>query len=375
MNIEQILQEYPLRKVKPLDGMAITADLWAEAHSYHNKTQGLQLLFTHGAGILAGLDVIASDPPDSSVFIYPGVAVDPSGQVIVLPQPVTYDVGHEMEGPLYILLSYNEGRPYRPDKSEDESAPRFANAEFSITAHNTPPSTPYVELARVHRSSRNSVLINGPNPTAPGPDQLDLRFRLQANGPREASIAVCYLGEVADHKCGQGALHLAKAINYEGRYRMTVEDGATIGPGIVTKTLVYLVGQGDFELSGGNMNGLRNYVQRANGTLLIEALDDKATDIFTEFLRNVGFATRPVATGHRLLTNPFVFAAPPAGYETQGNLQCAVSDGVIFTTHKYGLLWQGERSGRSASREEIRAATEWGTNVIAYAEERRRLNL
>jgi len=44
-----------------------------------------------------------------------------------------------------------------------------------------------------------------------------------------------------------------------------------------------------------------------------------------------------------------------------------ISDAVIFSTHDYGCLWQGERRGGSASREEIRSAMEWGSNVVAYA--------
>jgi hypothetical protein len=72
------------------------------------------------------------------------------------------------------------------------------------------------------------------------------------------------------------------------------------------------------------------------------------------------------------LNRPYLFAAPPAGFETQGSPKLMMSDGVIFSTHLYGLLWQGERRGRLASREEIRSAIEWGANIMTYAVERRR---
>jgi hypothetical protein len=48
-----------------------------------------------------------------------------------------------------------------------------------------------------------------------------------------------------------------------------------------------------------------------------------------------------------------------------------VGEGVILSACDYGCLWQGERRGQAASREEIRAAHEWGSNIIAYAAARR----
>jgi hypothetical protein len=49
----------------------------------------------------------------------------------------------------------------------------------------------------------------------------------------------------------------------------------------------------------------------------------------------------------------------------------AVGEAAIFSTYDYGCLWQGEQRGGSASREAIRAALEWGSNVVAYAVSRR----
>ena len=63
MKIEELLQKYPTRRIKPVNGMAVTAEVWEEAHEYHRQSQGLQTVFSRGAGILAGLEVIAGDPP------------------------------------------------------------------------------------------------------------------------------------------------------------------------------------------------------------------------------------------------------------------------------------------------------------------------
>ncbi len=367
VDIEKLLQEYPLKRLKPEDGMAITAEVWEEAHNYHRLCHGFHALFTHGPGILTGLEVIANDPPDTALYILPGIAVDSAGQTIVLTQPVAYDIGHDMDGLLHIILSYGESRPKGGNGKQQEGAPRYVQGEFSISAQSDLPDTPAVELARLVRSSRDSVLLDAQNPLQPAADEIDLRFRREVGAPKAVSLAVSYLGEVGEKKHGLGASYLAQALNHSGQYRLAVEDDVPIGPSIVTNTLVYLVGQGAFELAAGAMNGLRNYVHRGNGTLLIESLDEEAEQSFMNFLRSKDMKPEPLPAGHRLLIQPNLFTAPPAGFETKGDPKVLVNDGVIFSTYNYGLLWQGERRGRLATREEIRSATEWGGNIVTYA--------
>ena len=53
MNIEELLQQYPLKRIKPVDGMAVTAEVWEETQEYHRRSQGFLSLFSHGPGILA----------------------------------------------------------------------------------------------------------------------------------------------------------------------------------------------------------------------------------------------------------------------------------------------------------------------------------
>ncbi len=373
MKIEELLQKYPTKRIKPVDGMAVTAEVWEEAHEYHRQSQGIYALFSHGPGIITGLNVIASDPPDTSVYILPGIAVDPAGQTIVLPQPVAYDIGHEMEGLLYLLLSYGESRPKADGgRKKEEGSPLYIHAEFSISARTALPDTPWVELARVRRSSREAPFLNAKNPAQPDSNEIDLRFRREVGAPQEVNIAVSYLGQVTDKKQGLGANYLAQALNRLGQYQVSVEDDVPIGPGIVTNTLVYLVGQGSFELAAGVMNGLRNYVQRGKGTLFIESMDSAAETAFLNFLNTANMQPEALPSRHRLLTQPYLFAAPPSGFENQGTAKVLVNEGVIFSTYNYGLLWQGERRDGLPARADIRSAIEWGGNIIAYAVDRRR---
>lgn len=372
MNIEELLQQYPLKRIQPEDGLAVTHEVWDQAHEYHRKSHNLHALFAHGPGIISGLEVIASDPPDTSVYILPGMAIDPAGQIILLPQPVSYDIGHEMAGQLYLLLSYSESRSQSSNGKDEAGAPLYINSEFNITAQTVLPNNPWVELARVHRSDREAYFIDAQNPAQPQPNEIDLRFRREIGAAPQVDIAVLYLGQVADNKHGLGMSYLTQALNHSGKYHASIADGVPLGPNIVTNTLVYLVGQGEFELDQGQVNGLRNYVQRGKGTLLLEAIDAEAGSSFRNFLKAANMQFDDLEFGHRLLTWPNLFAAPPPGFETQGNPNVAASEGVIFSTHNYGLLWQGERKGRLATREEIRSAMEWGENIVIYALERHR---
>lgn len=370
MNSEQALKQFPARRIKPFDGMTITAAVWNEAHEYHRRSSELHALFSHGAGILAGLEVIASDPPDTNVYILPGIAIDQLGQIIILPQSVAYDVGREMEGVFHLVINYGESSSRNGYGGELEGAPAYVQSEFSISAQNVLPDAPGVELARIRRSSRDSILVNATDPVFPKPDEIDLRFRHEVGAPPEVKVAVSYLGSVADPRHGRGAAYLAQTLNHLGHFRVTVEDNVAVGPEIVNNTLIYLVGEGDFELSDSAMTGLHNYVHRAKGTLLIESVDQKAEASFMKILAAKNIKPEPVKAEDQLLTRPYYFAAPPAGYQVEGNPGVAVAEGVIFSTNNYGLLWQGQRQGRPASREEIRAAVEWGENITTYAARR-----
>ncbi len=371
MSTEDLLKIFPDKWIKPADGLAVTAEVWEEAHDHHRQGQRFHSILYHGSGVITGLEVMASDPPDTSVYILRGVAVDPAGQTIVLPQPVAYDVGDELEGQLYLLLSYGESRP-RAAKRGQQDGLQYIHAEFSIVARSTLPATPYVELARFFRSGRTGAFLDAKDPVQPGPDEIDLRFRREVGAPREVSMAVSYLGTVGEKKQGRGALYLARALNRMGPHRLSVSDDVELGPGVETNTLIYLVGAGDFKLSSNLINGLANYVSKGRGTLFIESNDSKAEAAFLDLLGKMGMQPGLLPPGHRLLMEPYLFAAPPPGFESPDAGRVLVNDGIIFSTSNYGLLWQGEMWDGTPSREQLRSGFEWGANIIAYARVRHR---
>jgi len=400
---ERTWQEYPTKWIEPIDGLAVTAAVWKDAHDYHRQQQRFHALFSHGPGIVAGLNVVASDPPDSTLYILPGMAVDPHGEAIVVAQPVAYDVG-AAHGLQYLLLSYEQSRPRASGgHGPEEPEPLYVHAEFGIEVRSTLPDTPCVELARFRRQSHKSPLLNAHDVEHPGPNEIDLRFRRSqdpssagAMQTTAASIAVTHAGEAKGKKShgnqdselrhGRGASYLARALRHH-RVNARVDVGVPLAPGLESYTLVYLVGCGAFQLSPDEMNALYSYLQ-GGGTLLFESCrrdaqgDNLPADAsFSDLLASFGISCQEPLPGGNLLLEPYLFAAPPPGFETEGTPRVLVgtaagtgpqgeaqrSGQVIWSMCDYGCLWQGERRGRAASREEIRTAIEWGANLIAYA--------
>jgi hypothetical protein len=389
--MNDLLHEFPTRRIKPADGMAVTAQVWEEAHDYHRHWQRAHELYAHGPCIVTGLDVIASDPADSSLYILPGIAVDPRGQTIVVAEPVAYDIG-QAQGQIYLLLTYEESLPTAAvrtgseqgrtnrvaDAAHPEDGPLYIYAQFSIEATPTLPDGPYVELARLRRQSRESALLDARRPVHPGPNEIDLRFRQEA-GPtcqEIISVAVSYTGGPTDDRHGRGADALARALRYAGR-RAWVDDRILLGPGLESYTLLYLVGQDSFQLDRDEMNALYAFLQ-GGGTLFVEACrrnqagDPPAVLSFLDLLASMGIQLQEVPPEHDLLSTPHLFATPTPGFETEEPPRLLAGEGVILNYSDYGCLWQGERRDRPATREEIRAAIEWGENLVAYALKRRK---
>lgn len=370
----EILGLFPERRIKAFDGMAVTADVWDSAHEYHRNLLELHTRFAHGPGILYGLDVVAGEPPGSSVYVRPGIAIDPMGRTIVLKKPEGYDLRH-MQGIIYLILSHAESPP-RAEPGREDDAPRFVHSSYAIEAVQVLPQTPYIELARVRRSQ--GAVANAANADLPGLNEIDLRRRVQVNqaDPAPAVLAVVNLdGRALNHAVGAG--YLARQINQTGMRRVVVESEAQLTPAIFPATLIYLVAQEPFRLPQEQLGTLYEFY-RQGGTIFYESCrnglngEPAADASFGELMQAMGLSLQPLHEAHPLLREPWLFAMPPEGYETQGSGRLLVADGVVFSSYDYGCIWRGQRRGRPAARSEIRSAMEFGENLVALAQRRRR---
>ena len=206
-------------QVKPFDGMSITAEIWDQAHEEHRQMLRAHNLVSHGGGILTGLEVVANDPADQYVFISAGVAVDPAGNVIVVPEPVAYDFESTAPGPLYLLLGLGE----REVGGVGNEA-RYSQAEFVIAARTSLPKRPSVELARVTLSAAGSAIHNAGDALHPAADALDLRYRSQVGPARVENVNVLVTGlETDEAEVLQGWDQLGKFSHMVSKYHIIVD--------------------------------------------------------------------------------------------------------------------------------------------------------
>jgi hypothetical protein len=355
------LSIYPKTRIKPYDGMSVSAAVWAQAHDEHRQASQAHDLLFHGSGIITGLEVFANDPPDHVVFISPGAAVDSAGDVIILPEPVAYDFGDTAEGTLYLLFGHGEREVGGLD-----SDVKYIQSEFVIAARPSMPKRPTVELARVTLSKSIRDVHNAANPARPEPGQLDLRFR-NIVGPRPQQnlrVGLCNLNKAsADIEKGWDALSGESARS--SPYHLAVDKGLVLSPELLSYDLVYLYGNAAFKVDVLQIDELRAYLD-AGHALLIEALHSDAHESFQTLFAGLGLAPKPLAGDDPLLADPFLFAAPPPGYH--GNEVFRLGK-ALYSTAGYGIAWGGKLEGgskstASASRADIRSAHEWGINLI-----------
>lgn len=367
MSLENLFHLFPQKKIRPYDGMSVTADVWEKAHETH--TLGLQShnLFFHGAGILTGLEVVSSDPPDRLVYILPGVAVDALGRVIVLPQAVAYDMGNDSEGQLYFLLSYRETMPSAGEGVGSE--PAYTQSQFVLTARPSLPQEPVVELARITRSDRNASVKDAVDTLRPQADEIDLRYRrtLALSSSLLIPAAVIASGSGKNRNAAEGLANLAQAVRPAGRFQLVVEDQLPLNQNVVNYAALFLFIDGDVKLSASQIKGLKSYLEKG-GTLVIECANEKSRTSAMELAGKLEIGLTNVEKGHALLCQPNLFAVPPAGYQPSGEL--LAGDGVLVSTFNYPRVWAGEAANGLPDRAQIRAAMEWGENLLQWIADR-----
>ncbi|MBN1261989.1 MAG: DUF4159 domain-containing protein [Anaerolineae bacterium] len=367
---KNLIDRIPVKRLHPRDGTAITAAVWEEAHTYHRGRQQLHDALGHGPGILTGLNVIASDPPDSTVYVLPGVAIAPNGDLIVVKRPVTFDFG-AAEGTLSLWLTYTESPP-STESDPDSGERQYIYAQFGLEAQISDQDVDGVGLARIRRQSMQAPITDASNAARPKANEIDLRFRRSAGIPVQphpllAAVIRTEGGEPADH----GAETLAQTLRFTGRTPLWIDHDVTLSSPLDGYDLVYLIAQTTVAPGKETLNALYTYLQ-GGGSLFIESCHTAGSDpaaseaSLLDMLTSLGVQLHPIEAGHPLLTTPHCFAAPPEG-ATRSEVRILVGEGVIFSTGDYGCLWAGKGHGFTPTREAIRAAHEWGENLIHFA--------
>lgn len=355
------LHLYPQKKIQPFDGMSITAEVWAEAHAYHTRALNAHQHLLHGCGIVTGLEVVASDPANSIVFILPGAAVDTAGQVIVLPEAVAYDLGQKMQGKLRLLMLHREIKTPSAENSES-NAPAYLQDEFVIVAREEVPDLPYVELARLERGDPHQPIRDAADFHAPRVNEIDLRFRQAAcPAPVEQVLAgVCYLGQPAQNGYAQGVQHLADQVAGQTRFHLIVEDAVSLDAGMQRYGLIVLAAGASGKLNKEQADALRAYL--ANGGRLLVETGAVTQEEISALLKPAGIVLEKLPAAHEVFQKPNLFYLPPI---EQSELW-SWGGVVLCASGGYGSVWSGQAPREQLSRGALRDALEWGANLVNY---------
>jgi len=380
MLTRDVLSVFPKKRIRAMDGMAVTAEVWEEAHDYHRQLTRLHSVLQHGVGIITGLEVIASEPPDNSIYLMPGLAVDSIGQPVVVPEPRAYDLGNA-EGRLYLIVSYNESRPQSTGSRVQEDAPLYVQYQYSLEAVSALPPTPHVELARIWRREPKAPITVAKDPNHPRTNEIDLRYRrtVGQQEPLLATVGVISMRGTDGARHGEGMANVAASVRLSSIGQVIVDRGVPLAGDLSNYDLIYLVGRDQVQLTNEEMTALYGYWQ-AGGIIFYEGCrqnltvgDPPADNTFIGLVNAFGLTLSPIDSSHGLFAAPYLFAQPPFGFETQGTPQLRGADGIVMSNFDYGCLWRGERRGRPAQRSEIRDAQEFGANLVFWAAAQRKV--
>jgi hypothetical protein len=169
------------RRVNPYPGLMVDVDVWRDAHDYHRAQLHLHHLALHGWGIIQGLDISLVEGTDNTLRIEPGLAIDPGGNFISVPQGQTYQITARERQVVYLVLQQREllSQPAPPTAANRASPMTRVVEAYRIQERDRLPEEPYIELARVDFYPDRGVVRAAQDAESPGPNELDLRARVR----------------------------------------------------------------------------------------------------------------------------------------------------------------------------------------------------
>jgi len=375
MPIEDFIR-YQRKRINPFKGLVIDVPIWADAHNYHRDQQRLHAMSMHQHGIVTGLEVVAWNPPDNSVVIYPGIAVDHEGNTIVVSEPQRFYIKTDKVGTAYIAIEFREiPQEVTPSSDGEKAEPRYILEAFLIAEQRKLPAGPTIELARVAIEDKKAVIMDARDPLDPGPNEIDTRYR-SLSGPwqrGQIALALVDLPGCTSHQ--EGILNLAHAINRSTNYRADFLEPIGLDEEIRDCNLLCMCGSREFTLSKDQEKVLSNFLDRG-GLLLGETCHEGGVDAkvfsqcFASLANTLGRKLQTVDRSHLLLRQHHLFASVPVGLN--GPALLVEDEGMLFSDGDFGCIWAGGSAEKPMPRDVIRDALELGTNIAIYAHQRMR---
>jgi hypothetical protein len=385
------LSKSQLKRVNPFPGLIIDAEIWRDAHEYHRSQQKLHIQAFHQSGIVQGLEVKASSPPDLSVTIEPGMGADSEGNMIIVSEPQLYHLQTRKRGVVYLIIQFRE-IPVGPLQPLDGGQPTRIMEAYRIQECDKFPSEPFLELARIDfdptiRAVKDAISSDGFNK-----NEVVLSYRIDAKQPgiekpgstqieaagdyrNRVKLAHMVLGEAERELHTAGLKNLVREIKYRYNFVAELEENIPLTIDINRFDVLYLTGNGRFELTQEKQGILGNFL-KTGGTIFAEGCSAGDGEEGIKAGREFGLAVNRLAgqlkyrlgtiqRQHPLLSAIHVFPEAPRGAQSATLLE---GDPLFYSGNDYGCAWQGGYPSVALPREAIRGAFEMGANILAYAQ-------
>lgn len=381
MPIEDLIAQR-ITGVEPFNELPIDADVWREAHGQHHSHRVLHAAGAHRPGIVYGLEVFPGKK-DRTIVVAPGVAIDSEGRTVLLSEPASFVL--EEKGQTYITLAYEANVDSRSAVTVGGGKKYYRLVEGrQVVATKELPKTPYLELARIDRSSKDKAIKEAENAFDPAEDELNLLYR-QFAFPHcfaDGAVGEVVLLPVADPSAWKpnraGLYNLIREANgmgfhlsFSGLFNLRAAGAAAEEP-----MLLYVACEGEFQpLNKDQIDGLKRFLD-GGGTLFAEASKGSEGFVksFADVAKGVGANLKPLHKMSPILRSHALFSTPPSGAADKGQVTADLDAGVILSTGDLGGAWQGEvpKADDEGSRDRIRRAIEFGLNVVSFANARKR---
>ena len=347
-------------RVHPFTGLVVDVDTWATAHEYHRRQQQLHLVTLHGSGVAHGLEVLPTDPPSDTVVIEPGIAVDDSGNMIVVPARQRVGLGGESDL-AYIVVDYVESLPPASANGSNESRGRVVE-DFRIRTQATLPESPALELARINlRPGEGSVVVSPANPWTPAVNEIDCRFRFHSSphGLREISVGLMICGDESQLAPGHmlGFQFFLRELTHCGlRPYLVASDSGRVP----ASDIIYVTGSGEVAVPDDAVKEIRDRLKQGSW-LFADACGTGVEMVQSLMPIAKGQAKESQKTEDQVLGAHFVFGAAPPGASSTKELLWGPN--CLISPRDYGCAWSGRRGDQALQRDQIRSALEFAVNV------------
>lgn len=393
-----------LSRLHIYDGLMMNAKRWQLAHDYHHQRQNIHYQAINQPGIVSGLGVKKLESPPNGVpeqycdqrwiEVQPGLAIDIAGNPIIVDEPIAFRI--ETEAPetgtriVHLVLSYVEPKHLDRQHSEVSNEQYRIDEKVSYIASGahryTSPLTEHeIELCRFRLEAGDVRLSNPADVLCPGINEIDLRDRLQAQARPQAIVRVAQVqssdDEVSD-RSRRNLTFLLRSLSalYPALQGQEHVDCLTLeshsGSAASSQyDLIYLLAN-ETVFQDNQFEVLKSYLQQGT-TLLIElaALDEDINQLIQMIQTELSVPLEEMVPRepfhelpHECCTTPFLFDALPT--VEQQPIQLWVGAGVIVSYGNLSATW-GLSTLAPLPRHEIRAAHEFGINLLQFACKRR----